>query len=67
MCSLQQHWRKGQNRFFLEARESGEEGGDRGAARRNDPNNVCTCEYMNKEEKKKVYLAAGCINRLGRS
>jgi hypothetical protein len=35
MSSLQQNWRKGQNRFFLEAR---------GERRRDDPNNVCTYE-----------------------
>jgi hypothetical protein len=41
MSSLQQNWRKGQNSFCLEARGEGE---------RNDPNNVCTYEYMNKEK-----------------
>jgi hypothetical protein len=41
MSSLQQNWRKGQNRFCLEVRGVG----------KNDPNNVCTYEYMNKEKK----------------
>jgi hypothetical protein len=35
MSSLQQNWRKGQNRFCLEAR---------GAGRRDSLNNVCTYE-----------------------
>jgi hypothetical protein len=39
MSSLQQNWRKGQNKFCLEAR---------GVGVRNDPNNVCTYEKMNK-------------------
>jgi hypothetical protein len=31
MCSLQQNWRKGQNRFYLEARGGGgDKEGDRG-------------------------------------
>jgi hypothetical protein len=41
MSSLQQNWRKGQNRFCLEAgreRERERVGG------RNGPNNVCTYE-----------------------
>jgi hypothetical protein len=46
MSSLQQNWRKGQNRFCLELRGVWGQG-------RSDPNNVCTCEYMNKEKKKK--------------
>jgi hypothetical protein len=51
MSSLQQNWRKGQNRFCLEVRGWwGDEGGG-GTGRRNDPNNVCTCEYMNNEKK----------------
>jgi hypothetical protein len=37
MSSLQQKWRKGQNRFSLEAREVV-------AGGRNGPNNVCTYE-----------------------
>jgi hypothetical protein len=37
MSTLQQNWRKGQNRFFLEIRGM-EEGGARG---RNGPDNVC--------------------------
>jgi hypothetical protein len=35
--NIQQNWRKGQNRFCLEARGVGERGTD-------DPNNVCTYE-----------------------
>jgi hypothetical protein len=35
---LQRNWRKAQNRFCLEARRNGGEGGGR---RRNDPNKVC--------------------------
>jgi hypothetical protein len=38
MSSLQQNWRRGQNRFYLEA-------GDRG---RDGLNNVCTYELINK-------------------
>jgi hypothetical protein len=45
ISSHQQNWRKGQNSFCLEAR-------GRGAGRKNDPNQVCTYEYMNKEGKK---------------
>jgi hypothetical protein len=45
MFTLQQIWRKGQNRFFLEMRGVWERkrrwGGGRG---RNGPNNVCTYE-----------------------
>jgi hypothetical protein len=41
MSSLQQNWRKGWNRFHLEVRGGGEEGGLVG---RNGPNNVCTHE-----------------------
>jgi hypothetical protein len=41
MSSFQQYWRKGQNRFCQEAR---------GAKGRDDPNNVCTYEYMKKEK-----------------
>jgi hypothetical protein len=54
MSSLQQNWRRVQNRFCLEAR--GEGGGERGygSVGRNDPNNVCTYEYMNKEKEKKL-------------
>jgi hypothetical protein len=43
MSSLQQNWRKGQNRFCLEGRGRGR-GRGQGARRRNDPNNVCTYE-----------------------
>jgi hypothetical protein len=42
MSSLQQNWRKGQNKFCLEVSGVGTGG-------RNDPNN----EYINKEKKKK--------------
>jgi hypothetical protein len=31
----------------------GVRGREWGAGRRNDPNNICTYEYMNKEEKRK--------------
>jgi hypothetical protein len=41
MSSLQQNWRKRQNRFCLEVR--GVERGE-GRDRRNGPNNVCTHE-----------------------
>jgi hypothetical protein len=51
MSSLQQNWRKGQNRICLEARVVGKRGRGWGAGGRNDPNNVCTYEYMNKEKK----------------
>jgi hypothetical protein len=36
----------------------GEEGGGQGVWEINGPNNVCTCEYMNKEKKffNKVFL-----------
>jgi hypothetical protein len=44
MSSLQQNWRKGENRLYLEVREVGAE--ERGVASRgrNDPNNVCIYE-----------------------
>jgi hypothetical protein len=50
MSSLQQNWRKGQNSFFLEAREEGGRG--RGGRGRGEKwlNNVYTYEYMNKEK-----------------
>jgi hypothetical protein len=49
ISTLQWNWRKAQNRFCLEAK--GEEGRRWGwrAGGRNDPNNVCTCEKMNKK------------------
>jgi hypothetical protein len=57
MSSLQQNWRKGQNRFCLEAKGVGGQGRKWGGGwGRNDLNNVCTYEYMNKEEKKIPYL-----------
>jgi hypothetical protein len=40
----QQNWRKAENRFCLEARGRRGEGGGGVQGRRNDPNNVCTCE-----------------------
>jgi hypothetical protein len=52
MSSLQQNWRKEQNRFCLEARGLGEKWRGQGDGGRNGPNNVCTYEYMNKEKKK---------------
>jgi hypothetical protein len=44
MSSLQQNWRRGQNRFCLEARWGREGGGEGG------PNSVCTYEEMNKKK-----------------
>jgi hypothetical protein len=44
MSSLQQNWRKGQNRFYLEVRSVGGRERGLGAVRINDPNNVCTYE-----------------------
>jgi hypothetical protein len=44
MSSLQQNWRKGQNRFCLEVRQGGGEREGLGLGGRNDPNNVCTYE-----------------------
>jgi hypothetical protein len=41
MSSLQQNWRRGQNRFCLEARGWRARG-------RNGLNNICTYEHMNK-------------------
>jgi hypothetical protein len=43
MFSPQQNWRRGQNRFCVEAREWGKEGVG-GGRERNGPNNVCTYE-----------------------
>jgi hypothetical protein len=54
ISSLQQNRRKGQNRFYLEVKEVGDEGKDGGAWGRNDPNNVCTYDYMNKEKIKNI-------------
>jgi hypothetical protein len=56
MSSLQQNWRKGQNRFCLEAREVRVRGRGRWGwgGGRNNPNNVCTYEYINKEKKEFV-------------
>jgi hypothetical protein len=51
MSTLQQNCRKGQNRFCLKVRGVGKRGMGRRARGSNDPNNVCTCEYMNKEKK----------------
>jgi hypothetical protein len=53
LCLLFKKWRKGQNRFCLEVRGVGEEAEGRGWGR-NDPNNVCTYDYMNKEKKESV-------------
>jgi hypothetical protein len=53
MSSIQKNWRKGQNRFCLEARGVRGRGKGPGSGERNGPNNVCTCEYMNKEKKLK--------------
>jgi hypothetical protein len=49
--SLQQNWRRGQNRFCLEVRGLGGRGRGQGAERRNGPNNVWTYEKMNKTNK----------------
>jgi hypothetical protein len=46
MFSLQQNWRKGKNRFCLEARGWRGEGGSGASGGRNDPNN----EHINKEK-----------------
>jgi hypothetical protein len=45
MFTLQQNWKKWQNRFCLEAGGAGE---------RNGPNSVCTYVQMNKEKKRYV-------------
>jgi hypothetical protein len=44
MSSLQQNWRRGQNRFFLGAKGVGGVRKGAGAGRRDGPNNVCTYE-----------------------
>jgi hypothetical protein len=46
MSSLQQNWRRGQNKFCLEVRRGEREqtGKGVGARGRNGPNNVCTYE-----------------------
>jgi hypothetical protein len=44
MSSLQQNWRKGKNRYCLEARGVEEEKEGVGEGGRNGPNNVCICE-----------------------
>jgi hypothetical protein len=41
ISSLQQNWRRRQNRFFLEATGMGEREGIG-----NGPSNICTYEYM---------------------
>jgi hypothetical protein len=41
LFSLQQNWRRWQNRFCWEARGVGGEGGSRGPVGRDGPNNVC--------------------------
>jgi hypothetical protein len=50
MSSLQQNWRKGQNRFCLEAKGVGGRGTRWGRRGRNRPNNVCTYKYVKKKE-----------------
>jgi hypothetical protein len=52
LSTLQQNWRKGRDRFCLATGGCGERVGW-GAEVRDDPKNVCTYEYMNKEEKKR--------------
>jgi hypothetical protein len=57
MSTLQQNWRKGQNKFFPEVRVMRGRGNGQGAGGRNGPNNAYTYEKMNNEkkrEKKKV-------------
>jgi hypothetical protein len=49
MASLQQNWKREQNRFCLEAKWVGGKGRGRGRRGRNGPNNVCTFEYINKK------------------
>jgi hypothetical protein len=44
MSTLQQNWRRGQNRFCLEVKWGGERGRRWGAGGRNGPNNVCIYE-----------------------
>jgi hypothetical protein len=44
MSSLQQNWRKGQNRFCLEERGVGRKERRQEAGWRDGPNNVCTYE-----------------------
>jgi hypothetical protein len=56
MSTLQQNWRKGQNRVCLEVRGVWGKGMGWVAGGRNSPNNVCTCEQMNKEKKKETSL-----------
>jgi hypothetical protein len=46
MSSLQQNWRRWQNRFCLKRGEWGGRGRRQGAEERNDPNNVCTYEQI---------------------
>jgi hypothetical protein len=48
MSSLQQNWRKVQDRFCLEDGLVRGEVGDKGQGGRNGRNNVCTYDYMNK-------------------
>jgi hypothetical protein len=50
MSSLQQSWRKQQNRSALKQVVWGGKGRAGGEVWRNDPNNVCTYEYMNIEK-----------------
>jgi hypothetical protein len=44
MFSLQQNWRRRQNRFCLEVRSVGGKDRGQGAVGRDGPNNVCTKE-----------------------
>jgi hypothetical protein len=44
MSTLQQNWRKGQNRFCLQVRRVGGERVEAGGRGENGPNNVCTYE-----------------------
>jgi ribosomal protein L20 len=56
MSSLQQNWRKEQNRFCLEARGVRGRGRRQGAGCRNGPNNVCIYEYMNQKKRKGDFI-----------
>jgi hypothetical protein len=62
------------DRFCLQLRGVGKRSGvveegevGVGAGRRNDPNNVCTYEYMNKEKTKitKKEITCRCVEHLG--
>jgi hypothetical protein len=58
MSSLQQNWRRRQNRLCLEARGVEGQGGSGEKEGRNDPNNVFTYKYMNKKKWQHTCLAS---------